>query len=67
MVVSSFFSDDDLVTQLRLQFDYEEQFDIDFYSILGQIVERSNDLYLELRGRCFSIDKITGIVTEVES
>lgn len=66
MVVSQYFTDEDLVSQLRLQFDYEEQFTIDFYSILSQVVERSNDLYLELKGRCFSIDKITGIVTEVD-
>ena len=66
MVVSPFFTDEDLVTQLMLQFDYDEQVSIDFYSILSQIIERSNDLYLELKGRCFSIDKVTGIVTEVE-
>lgn len=66
MVVSPFFTDEDLVTQLMLQFDYDEQISIDFYSILSQVVERSNDLYLELKGRCFSIDKVTGIVTEVE-
>lgn len=66
MVVSPFFTDEDLVTQLMLQFDYDEQVSIDFYSILSQVVERSNDLYLELKGRCFSIDKVTGIVTEVE-
>lgn len=65
MVVSPFFTDEDLVTQLMLQFDYDEQVSIDFYSILSQVVERSNDLYLELKGRCFSIDKITGIVEEV--
>lgn len=65
MVVSPLFTDEDLISQLRLQFDYDEQFTIDFYSILGQVVERSNDFYLELKGRCFSIDKITGIVTEV--
>jgi hypothetical protein len=66
MVVSQYFTDEDLVSQLMLQFDYEEQFTIDFYSILSQVVERSTDFYLELKGRCFSIDKITGIVTEVE-
>ena len=66
MVVSQYFTDEDLVTQLMLQFDYDEQVSIDFYSILSQVVERSNDLYLELKGRCFSIDKVTGIVTEVE-
>ena len=66
MVVSPLFTDEDLISQLRLQFDYDEQFTIDFYSILGQVVERSNDFYLEFKGRCFSIDKITGIVTEVE-
>ena len=30
MVVSEYFSDDDLESQLRLHFDYEEMWDIDF-------------------------------------
>lgn len=65
MVVSDYFTDTDLETQLRLQFDYDEQWDIDFKTVFNQIIDRGNDFYLELRNRKFSINKITGVVTEV--
>ena len=66
MAVSDFFTDEDLETQLRLHFDEEEQWDIDFRVFFNQIIDRGNDLYLEIRGRKFSIDKITASVVEVK-
>ena len=66
MAVSEYFTDEDLCTQLRLQFENEEQWDTDFTIFFNQIVDRGSDLFLEFRGRKFSIDKITGTVTEVE-
>ena len=65
MALSSYFTEEDLISQLRLQFDYEEMFDFDFKQIFGQIEERDTDYFLRFRGRKFSIDKITGVVTEV--
>lgn len=65
MSFSEFFTDDDLCNQLRSQFDDQEQWDIDFTTIFGLIVDRGIDYYLEFRGRKFSIDKLTGFVSEL--
>lgn len=65
MAVSEFFSDDDLITQLRLQFSDEQQWDMDFRTVFNQIEDIGKVFYLEFRGRKFNIDKITGTVTEV--
>ena len=65
MALSPFFSDDDLISQLRLQFDYDEMHDLDWRSIFGMIEERERDYFLRFRGRKFSINKVTGGVTEV--
>nr|WP_294999893.1 hypothetical protein [uncultured Methanobrevibacter sp.] len=65
MVVSDYFTDDDLISQLRLFFDEESQWDTDFRVFLNHIIDRGADFYLEFRGRKFSIDKITGVVSEV--
>lgn len=67
MAVSDWFADEDLCTQLRLQFEEDQMWDMDFKTVFSHIVDRGEDLYLELRGRKFSIDKITGTVTEVNS
>ena len=66
MAVSDFFTDEELEAQLRLFFEEEEQFDTDFTVFFNQIIDRGADLYLEFRGKRFSIDKITGFITEVE-
>lgn len=63
MALSPYFTDDELLSQLRLQFDYDEMFDFDFRQIFSQIVERDNDFYLRFRSKEFSIDKRTGGVT----
>ena len=65
MVVSEYFTDEDLEAQLRSQFDEDEQWDMDFTTIFTFIVDRGVDLYLEFRGRKFVIDKLTGNVSEV--
>lgn len=66
MAVSEYFSDEDLETQLRSMFDDEEQWDTDFKIFFNHIIDRGTDFYLEFRGRKFSIDKITGTITEVK-
>lgn len=64
-MISDYFTEKDIITQLKLQFDYEEMFDADFENFFNQIIERENDFFFKFRGRKFSIDKITGIVEEV--
>lgn len=63
--LSVYFDDDLVVENLRCFFDYEDMFDFDFTTILGAVIDRGSDLYLEFRGRKFSIDKLTGNVSEV--
>lgn len=66
MAISPFFTDEDLISQLRVQFDYEQMYDFDFKQILGQVEDRGDDYFLRFRGRKFSIDKMTGGITEVK-
>lgn len=65
MAVSEYCSDEDIINSLRGFFDVDEQWDDDFMMIFNRIVDRGLDFYLVFRGRKFSIDKITGAVTEV--
>ena len=66
MALSPYFTDEELISQLRLQFDYEEMWDVDFTTIF-QAIEDLGDYYsLTFRNRCFRINKITGEVVEVE-
>lgn len=65
MALSPYFSDEDLETQLRLQFDIDEMYDMDFTTIFNQIQDAGKKYYLRLRGREFFIDKITGTVSEI--
>lgn len=66
MAISPYFTDEELISQLRLQFDYEDMWDIDFTTIFQSIEDMGDYFSLKLRNRCFNIDKITGIVVEVE-
>ena len=67
MALSLYFTDEDLISQLRVQFDYDEMHDLDWKTIFNQIEERERDYFLRFRGRKFSINKVTGGVTEVTS
>ena len=64
--VSPFFDDDDLVTQLMIQFDEEEMHTMDYKTIFNQIEDIGDCLQLRLRGKLFNIDKVTGVVSEVK-
>ncbi len=63
--ISPYFSDEDLEHQLRLQFELEEMFTMDFRSVFNQITDEGEYLQLKLRNRIFHIDKVTGGVSEV--
>lgn len=65
--ISPYFTDEDLEIQLRLQFNYDEMFDMDFRTVFGQIEDVGECFQLKLRNRVFNIDKITGIVSEVNT
>ena len=65
--VSEYFSDEELEDSLRMMFEYDEMFDIDFRTVFNQIKDLDEDYFeLSFRGRLFNIDKITGGVIEVE-
>ena len=67
MAVSEFFDDDEIISQLRMFFDIEEQDQIDFNELLGQLESIDDDtLQLKVNGRVFNIDKVFCNVTEVE-
>lgn len=65
-MISEYFTDEELETQIRQQFEPEEMWDMDFKTIFGQIEDNGNDYYeLRLRNRTFHIDKITAAITEI--
>ena len=64
--ISPYFTDEDLEQSLRLQFEYDEMWTMDFRSVFNQITDEGDYLQLKLRGRIFKIDKITGGVSEVK-
>lgn len=64
--VSPFFTDEDLVTQLMVQFDEEdEMYTMDYKTVFNQLEDVGDCLRLRLRGKVFHIDKVTGVVVEV--
>ena len=65
--LSEYFTDEDLEQNLRVQFDEEEQWDMDFKTVFNQIEDMGDYLQLRLRGRVFQIDKITAGITEVNT
>ena len=67
-MISEYFTDDELLSQLRMFFNEEEQEHMDFKALLGQITEiDTNTLELKVKGRIFRIDNIFCDVTEVET
>ena len=63
--LSPYFTDEDLESQLRLQFEEDEMHTMNFKTVFNQVQDEGDCLSLRLRGRKFNIDKITGIVKEV--
>ena len=64
--ISPYFTDEELESQLRMQFPYEQMYDMDFRTVFNQIEDIGDCLQLRLRGFIFHIDKITGVVTKVK-
>ena len=65
MALSPYFTDEELETQLRLQFSDEEQWDTDFKVFFNHIQDIGDCFFLRFRGREFTIDKITATVTDI--
>jgi len=63
--VSPNFTDEDLETQIRLQFPYNQMHDTNFKIFFNQITDEGEYFQLRLRGRVFRINKQTGEVREV--
>ena len=66
VVGEGFFTVGELVQQLRCFFPYDEMFTIDFRPFISQMEDYGDYYRLEMRGRVFRVDKITGSVTEVK-
>ena len=65
-MISEYFEDEELLSQLRMFFDEEEQENIDFKSFLGQLKEVDSETYeVKIKNRTFQIDKTTCDVEEI--
>ena len=65
-MISEYFEDEELLSQLRMFFDEEEQENIDFKSFLGQLKEVDSETYeVKIKNRTFQIDKNTCDVEEI--
>ena len=65
-MISEWFSDDEVISQLRMFFDLEEMAKIDFEASLSQVgTYDENNFYLKIKSKEFVIDKLTGIVEEI--
>ena len=68
MALSSFFEDEDVVSQLRGFFDPEEQWEIDFFACLSLVEDFDEDYYsLKVKDKSFLVHRVTGDVLEVET
>ena len=63
MSLSSYFSDESVVNQLRSFFELEEQWEIDFMSLLSQVEDADDEHFsLKIKDKEFRIHKVLGIV-----
>lgn len=67
MALSPYFEDSDIISQLRCLFGVDEQWTIDFQSLLALVEDYDDENYsLKIKDRTFLIHKIHGAVSEVE-
>ena len=67
-MISEYYSDEELISQLKMFFSDEEQEQLDFQASLGQLKEVDVDTWeLTIKGRLFRIDKSLCEVEEVET
>ena len=66
-MISEYYSDDELLAQLRSFFDENERLNIDFKGLLGQVEEIDNNtLQVKINNRVFQFSKELCGVEEVE-
>ena len=65
ITLSPYFTDNEVVSQLRPFFSTEEMWTIDFFNLLSQAEDKGEYFELRIMNRLFQIDKMTGSVTEV--
>ena len=66
-MISEWFTDEELISQLQMFFDEDEQSQIDFKALLGQIVEiDDNTRQITVKGRVFQFDMTFCDVEEIE-
>ena len=67
-MISEYYPDEELISQLRMFFTDEEQEQLNFQAYLGQLEEIDNETWeLTIKNRLFRIDKILCEVEEVET
>lgn len=66
VIGEGYFTVQELEQVLRTFFPYDEMFTIDFRPFISQMVDYGDFFRLEMRGRRFNVDKVTGSVTEVK-
>jgi len=67
-MISDYYSDEELISQLKMFFTDDEQEQLNFEVALGQLEDVDTDTWeLQLKGRLFRIDKILCEVEEVET
>lgn len=67
-MISEYFSDEELISQIKMFFSEEEQEHMDFKALLAQLKEIDTDtLELRIKGRIFRIDTTFCDVEEVET
>lgn len=68
MAVSEWFSDENLISELRMFFTEDERANIDFQSYLGQLTDVDESTWqVKIKDRLFNIDKVLCSVEEVNN
>lgn len=61
-----YFDEESLETQLRTCFNHDEMWDINFKPSINQMTETTEGFIIEIKGKKILIDKISGLVLNVE-
>lgn len=65
-MISEWYSDDELISQFRMYFTENERKNINFNSILGQLIDVNDEYWkVNICGRWFVVDKKFCIVREM--
>ena len=58
----TYFTDDELISQLRMQFPRNEQYSIDFHKALNTLRLTDKGYVVQVKNRKFLVDEILGVV-----